>query len=87
MKITKSYIKQIIKEELKSVLSDVQEGVLDDEAELEKHQRNKPRKSASPSGEYSPRPPVDMTSLMKSIAKKLREEGHSVIGKVNGEEI
>ena len=96
MKITKSYIEKIIKEELEAVMA---EGSYEDqirkmEKEMEDHMTRKADKRMSepsgrpytPSGEYAPRPPIDMKALMRSVGEEIRRKGGNVTIKITDKE-
>ena len=89
MKINKSYIKQLVKEELEAVMTeaDYNKEVADEEEALEKHMRSKER---SPFSSKSSEPRNNMSSeeiedTMTSLAKQLQAQGFGVSLKINGE--
>lgn len=92
MKITKSYIEKIIKEELEAVMAEgsYEDEIMKGEEEMERHMARKAamkrsRPSSAPavsSGEYPERPPIDMKALMQSVQDEIRAKGGNVTIKI-----
>ena len=96
MKITKTQLQQIIKEELEAVISEgsYEDEIMKGEEEMERHMARKAamkrsRPSSAPAGgssEYAPRPDVDMVALMKSVQDQIAAKGGNVKVKITDKE-
>ena len=96
MKITKTQLQQIIKEELEAVISEgsYEDEIMKGEEEMERHMARKAamkrsRPSSAPTGgssEYASRPDVDMVALMKSVQDQIAAKGGNVKVKITDKE-